>query len=141
MDMLHKNWELFSHGADIGIRGYGASLSEAFVGAGRALTSVVTDLKNVLPETAIQVSCTAPDLELLFTDWINAIIYQMDTRVMLFSEFEVEIQDLQLIATISGEKIDREKHTPAVDIKGATFTELKVEKHDGLWVAQCVVDV
>jgi SHS2 domain-containing protein len=28
-----------------------------------------------------------------------------------------------------------------IEVKGATFTEAVVEKKDGLWVAQCVVDV
>jgi SHS2 domain-containing protein len=31
---------------------------------------------------------------------------------------------------------------PAVEVKGATLTELKVSRNaDGLWTAQCVVDV
>ncbi len=60
---------------------------------------------------------------------------------MLFSQFHVEINDLQLTATIQGESINREKHRPVVDIKGATFTELTVQQQNGLWFAQCVLDV
>ena len=40
-----------------------------------------------------------------------------------------------------GEPIDVEKHQPAVEIKGATYTELAVYEQDGQFVAQCVVDV
>ncbi len=41
-----------------------------------------------------------------------------------------------------GEAVDRQKHQPAVEIKGATFTELHVcQQADGLWLAQCIVDV
>jgi SHS2 domain-containing protein len=38
--------------------------------------------------------------------------------------------------------VDVARHQPAVEVKGATFTELKVRRTDqGEWLAQCVVDV
>ncbi|MEO8326472.1 MAG: archease, partial [Nitrospirota bacterium] len=38
--------------------------------------------------------------------------------------------------------VNRIKHEPAVEIKGATYTELSVRRIEGNgWVAQCVVDV
>jgi len=42
-------WEHFDHGADIGVRGYGANPAEAFVQAALALTAVVTDPATVNP--------------------------------------------------------------------------------------------
>jgi len=54
----------------------------------------------------------------------------------------VEIQDHRLRARLFGEATDPGKHQPAVEIKGATFTELRVHQVDnGEWVAQCVIDV
>lgn len=41
-----------------------------------------------------------------------------------------------------GEALDRSRHPPAVKIKGATYTELRVwQETDGTWHARCVVDV
>ena len=41
-----------------------------------------------------------------------------------------------------GRWIDRDRHQPAVEIKGATLTELKVvQDNQDRWIAQCVVDV
>jgi SHS2 domain-containing protein len=75
-------------------------------------------------------------------NWLNALIYEMAVRHMLFSRFEVKIDGLRLTATAWGERLDIREHEPAVEIKGATLTELKVaQKANGLWVAQCVVDV
>ena len=45
------------------------------------------------------------------------------------------------IPEYQGEPIDLERHHPAVEIKGATYTELAVLRKDGHWTAQCVVDV
>ncbi len=134
-------WEHFSHGADIGIRGYGPTLTDAFAMGAMALTAVVVNPSKVNPNIELNISCSAPDNELLFVDWLNAIIYEMDTRKMLFTEFHVQIKDFQLQATIKGELIDRKRHQPVVDVKGATYTELKVAEEKKYWIAQCVVDV
>jgi SHS2 domain-containing protein len=37
--------------------------------------------------------------------------------------------------------VDIARHQPAVEIKGATYTSLRVAQEDGAWVAQTVVDV
>lgn len=134
-------WQHFHHVADIGIRGYGESVAEAFTQAALALTAVITEPKSVANEACIKLALDATDLEYLFVDWLNALVYEMATRNMLFSQFEVEVQGNHLSATVCGEQVNREKHQPAVEIKGATLTELKVEQTDGYWMAQCVVDV
>ncbi len=42
--MTKPRWEHLEHGADIGVRGYGSNLAEAFIQAALSLSSVVTDL-------------------------------------------------------------------------------------------------
>ena len=139
---MTARWEHLDHGADIGVRGYGDSLEDAFVQAALAMSSVVTDLDKIGPGESIAVECCAPELDLLLLDWLNEIVYQMATRNMLFGAFDLRIDDQHLFAQLHGEVVDREKHRPAVEIKGATFTELKVYRaENGEWVAQCVIDV
>jgi tRNA nucleotidyltransferase (CCA-adding enzyme) len=88
------------------------------------------------------VRCEAPDDELLLVDWLNALVYEMATRKMLFSRFEVRLLGHRLEATIWGEPVDLARHSPAVEVKGATYTSLAViQDRQGLWTAQCVVDV
>jgi SHS2 domain-containing protein len=136
------DWEHFPHEADIGVRGRGASPSVAFEQAALALTAIVTEPDRVHNEDSIEISCEAPSLEVLLVDWLNALIYEMVTRSMLFGRFYVEIEGLGLSARAEGERVDRQRHEPVVEPKGATFTELRVGRDDeGQWVAQCVVDV
>jgi SHS2 domain-containing protein len=134
-------WEHFAHDADIGIRGWGRAPAEAFEQAAHALTAVVTHA-NVVPRSEVSVSCSAPDLELLFVEWLNAIIYEMGVRRMLFGQFAVQIEEGRLKGTLWGEQVDVARHAPAAEPKGATYTALKVAQGaDGLWSAACVVDV
>ena len=137
-----KRWEHFPHEADIGVRGIGSTKDAAFEGAGLAVTAVITDPASVSPMQAVPIVCEAPDDDLLLVDWLNALVYEMATRNMLFSRFEVRLNNHSLHATAWGEPIEVAKHQPAVEVKGATYTELTVKQDEqGRWVAQCVVDV
>ena len=140
--MPATRWEHFAHGADIGIRGIGQTKEAAFEQIALALTSVMTDLELVRPEHSVSIDCEAPNDELLLVDWLNALVYEMATRRMLFSAFTVRIEASHLHATIWGEPVDRARHEPAVEVKGATYTALRVERlEDTHWLVQCVVDV
>ncbi len=135
-------WEHFAHGSDIGIRGRGATLDEAFAGAARALTAVVTDVDAVVPALSLPIHCEAPDDELLLVAWLDAVIYEMATRHMLFARFEPHVRDHHVVATAWGERVDVARHAPAVEPKGATLTALRVAREpDGSWLAQTVIDV
>jgi SHS2 domain-containing protein len=69
------------------------------------------------------------------------VIYEMATRKILFSRFEVRIDGTRLSAQAWGERADVARHQPAAEIKGATYTALRVAHDNGSWVAQTVVDV
>ena len=140
--MCETRWEHFAHEADIGVRGFGGSKAEAFEQAALAMTAVTTDLEKLQPNEVIDINCEASDDELLFVDWLNALVYEMSTRNMLFSRFEVHVEGQKLRGKAWGEKVDVRRHQPAVEVKGATYTALKVSRdRAGVWSAQCVVDV
>jgi SHS2 domain-containing protein len=135
-------WEHFSHPADVGIRGVADTLEGAFADAAYALVAVMCDPKTVVQVEPIDILCESLDVELLFCDWLNTLIYEMDSRKMLLSRFNVSIDGTQLWAKAWGEKIDPLRHAVGVEVKAATYMELKVCKTDaGQWMAQCVVDV
>lgn len=137
-----EHWEHFPHGADIGVRGRAPTLEGAFQQAALALTAVVVEPESLDPSDVVEISCEAPDAELLLVDWLNALIYEMATRQMLFGRFEVHIQGPRLRAKVWGQPIDLDGQELAVEPKGATYTALSVRQvADGTWVAECVVDV
>lgn len=135
-------WEHFHHVADIGVRGTGQTLAEAFEQAALAMSAVIVDPAVIRETRAVEIVVSAPDRELLLLEWLDALVYEVATRKMLFGRFQVNITDYTLRATAWGEPIDIARHQPSVEVKGATFTELRVWREEqGLWHAQCVVDV
>jgi tRNA nucleotidyltransferase (CCA-adding enzyme) len=134
-------WEHFPHDADVGVRGFGVTAQQAFEQAALALTAVITHTE-VRPTARVEVTCEAPELDLLFVEWLNAIIYEMAVRRMLFGRFAVTIEGSRLAGILWGEPVDVERHAPACEPKGATYTALKVARDAaGIWSAACVVDV
>jgi tRNA nucleotidyltransferase (CCA-adding enzyme) len=140
--MSTMRWEHFPHEADMGIRGIGNTRDEAFEQAALAMTAVITDPARVSATEMVEIARQAPDDELLLVDWLNALVYEMATRKLLFSRFEVRVKDHVLNARAWGEPMNAAKHHMAVEVKGATYTALRVaQESNGEWVAQCVVDV
>lgn len=125
----------------MGVRGFGETRAQAFEQAALALTAVITDPSGVSARERVTIHSEAPDDELLFADWLNQVIYEMATRKLLFGRYEVRLVGTRLEATAWGEPADLARHDPAVEIKGATYTALRVAQENGEWVAQTVVDV
>lgn len=125
----------------MGVRGFGSTEAQAFEQAALAMTAVVTDLAEVEARDVVSIECEAPDRELLFAEWLNSVIYEMSTRKMLFSRFDVQLDSQRLRGRLWGELVDPERHHPAVEIKGATYTSLRVAREGDEWMAQTVVDV
>ncbi len=139
---IADHWEHFPHVADVGVRGVGKSREAAFEQAAYALVAAIAEIDRIAPKTSVHVSCSAANDEALLVEWLNAVVYEIATRGMLFARFKVRIDGDSLEADMLGEPIDPERHEIAAEAKGATYTELSVRRlDDGRWLAQCVVDV
>ena len=140
--MPARDWEHFEHDADIGLRASAASREGLLEAMAEALTALITDPIGVRSEESVPIHCEAPDDALLLVDWLNALVYEMATRGMLFGDWEVTLHGRVLDAVARGERVDRLRHEPVVEVKGATYTALSVSRDSaGTWHAQCVVDV
>jgi tRNA nucleotidyltransferase (CCA-adding enzyme) len=140
--MKTEYWEHYSHPADMGIRGFGKTVGQAFEQAALALIAIMTDPKDIAAKDKIEIECEETDNEMLFFEWLNALLFEIGSKNMLFSKFEMKLDDNKIKAKVWGEKINPQKHNPVVEVKAATYTDLKVKQSEnGLWIAQCIVDV
>jgi len=139
---IEPHAELFPHGADVGVRGIGPTRASAFEQAAHALMLAISDSAGIASQHLVEVTCEAPNDAFLLLDWLNSLIYEMAVQRLIFGRFAVSIDGHRLHGRAWGEPIDRVRHRPTVEPKGATLTALKVEaQEDGAWVAQCIVDV
>lgn len=134
-------WEHFAHEADMGVRGIGPTKAQAFEQAAVAMTAIVADPTTIIAAQCVRIECEASDDELLLAEWLNSLVYEMSARGMLFGRFSVRLGAGSLHAEAWGEPVDPKRHHPAVEVKGATYTSLRVARENGAWIAQTVVDV
>lgn len=141
-----SRWEHFHHEADVGVRGIAPDVAGAFAQAALALVAVVCPPERVRPRQVVELRVEPPqgekpDLELLLYEFLNEVVFQMSARRMLFGRFEVQVQGGALRGRAWGEPVDPGRHQPAVEVKGATMTALRVAQRGDAWLAQAVVDV
>ncbi|MCX8194140.1 MAG: archease [Candidatus Pacearchaeota archaeon] len=142
-------YEHFEHEADVGIRGKGKTIEKAFEEAAKAMFDVEVDVDKVKALKKINIECQASNIEELFVEWLNALLSQASIHGMVFSKFKAKIikdrknKILKVEGQAIGEKFDAKKHNAKDEVKGATYSQLKVyqDKKTKKWMAQCVVDV
>ena len=137
-----NTWEHFAHPADMGIRGLGVTRQEAYAQAALAMTALTVDLDRIEAQHCVTVTCNETDPELLLVAWLNAVLFEMATRRMVFARFDIHLDPAGLKAALWGETLDPSRHQPSTEVKAATYAALRVEQQlTGQWVAQCIVDL
>ena len=125
----------------VGAGRMGGNMARRLGAGGHAVIVFDRNPEAVRPLERVPLACQAPDDELLFVDFLNALVYEMATRRMLFSRFRVSLDGCRLSGDAWGEPVDPGRHHPAVEVKGATYTTLRVAREGDAWRAQTVIDV
>ena len=132
-----RKFELLDHTADAKFRAYGKTREEAFANVVPALAAIATD-KTVEEHQSYDVTVHADDLQGLLFDFIDSIIYLIDTEHFLPVRAEkIVIQEgYSLTATLVGDDVRKY----GCNLKAPTYSEMIVEQ-DGDWMIQAVVDI
>ena len=135
-------FEFVDHTGDLGVRVFVQTLPELFQQAAEALIFIITDPETIqIKETRTILLEAKTDEELLIT-WLNELVYLFDTEGVLFKIFEVlSIHDHHLEALAQGEIYMEDRHPIKTAVKAATYHQLKIEHHRGVWTAQVIFDL
>jgi len=135
-------YEFFEHTADLGLRIRADDLDELFAEAARALfSSIVTNLDDVRPSESRTLEIEADRQDDLLHDWLAELLYVFCADHVLLSQFEVNVAETRLTATVRGEPIDTARHELDAEIKAITYHGLKLARDDDGWLAEVIVDI
>jgi SHS2 domain-containing protein len=135
-------YEIFDHTADLGLRVRAPDPAHLCEDAARGLTAIIAgDVEQIRPvvDRTFQVPGREPSFVLL--DWLNELLYEFETRRMLFSSFKVTLDEVGLRAVARGESYDPARHRLAHEVKGITYHGLSVQEQNGRWEATVIVDI
>ena len=124
-----KKYEIVEHTADVGIKAFGKTLSEAFENAAKGMFDIITNNSEIESTGQYDIELEAPDLEQLLIDWLSELLFLNTSQNLVFSFFKVEIDEKKkrLVAHIFGEKYNISKHKMGVEVKAATYHMLEVK--------------
>ncbi len=148
---------------DTGIRVFGSTIGELFINAAAGLYSLITDLSLIQEKKEAGISAEASSQEGLLVSWLNELIFQFDTygfigkKVVAFemmpkldtiSSGTIEDavdppfdRNFRVMAVLSGENFDPNRHEGKLLIKAATYHKLRIEKKDTQWQADIIFDI
>ncbi|MBV9267530.1 MAG: archease [Acidobacteriaceae bacterium] len=137
-----SHFELLDHPADIGFRATAGSLEALFATSAVALVSLILDPTNIIDSQQIELRASGRDLASLLVNWLNEVLYWVDSRRLALHNFHVGFpDDHEIRATAAGEPRSSGRHGSGVVVKGVTYHQLRIANEDSKWTAEVYVDV
>ncbi|MGB9125332.1 MAG: archease [Nitrosotalea sp.] len=126
-------YRYLDHMTDAFIEVIGNTIDEAFANAGISVVDTIVDINSVENKEDRKIEVSADDLKGLLYSWLEEIIILTITDGFAGKMFNVNItknEKYHLLAKISGEEINFEKHHFKMEIKAPTYhlMEIKDEK-------------
>src|SRR5438093_714840 len=132
--------------ADIAFEATGRDLPELFTAAAEATMNVMIDnLDAIEPRETRQIALSGDKIDMLLFDFLQELIYFKDAKRLLLRPRETQIDQKGeayfLKATLAGEQLDASRHQQRADVKAVTLHGFSVEKEEGGWKANVLLDI
>ena len=139
---MKKPYEIIDHTADIAIKAYGKSLSEAFENAAKAMFDIITDESKIESVGQYDLKLEAEDLEQLLVDWLSELLFLNTSQNLVFGFFKVELDEKEkhLVGHVFGDKYSISKYKAGAEIKAVTYHMLEVKNKKPYYV-QVLFDI
>ncbi|MFI5323438.1 MAG: archease [Thermodesulfobacteriota bacterium] len=136
------NYEVLEHTADVRIRVYGETLVDLLRNSALAMMSLMAGTEAVEPLAEVEFEIEGETMEEILVKMLGEILYAHEVREMVFSDVALDlIGGKKLKGRLMGEKFDPEKHELELDIKAATYHNLKIQKVNDRFMAEIVFDI
>jgi SHS2 domain-containing protein len=137
-----KGFQILDISGDVGLKAFGESINEVFMNAAIGMYNLITNLDGIAENKTIDVSVESLSMEGLFVSWLNELIFHFDAYGFVGKKIDIKhFSDNKIIATITGEEFDPERHDRKLLIKAATYHKLRIEKGDETWEAEVIFDI
>ena len=133
-------YRYLDHTADAMFESYGKNIEEAFVNSALAMFNILTDITKVKAVKTFEIKVKADSYEKLLFDFLDELLFYLDTEHMLFSQFDVKITNkYELFCSASGDLASN--YDTHGDIKAPTYNEMSIKENSDGVVIKAVVDI
>lgn len=133
-------FEEIPHQADVRVRVWATTCNDLFAEAARAMFSIMY-VSCDEGEIERNISVTSGDIQSLMIDFLSELLFVSEVDRVVFSSFEVSITGTNLTATARGEPFNPEKHLGGMEIKGVSYSGLKIANDGEKFCSEILFDV
>ena len=128
--------------ADVGVKAWGSTLSEAFAQAALGVFALIVDPESAEPHESREVRAQGETREALLVNWLNECLYVHDIEAFVANRIEFLVFEATRVhARLWGEELNLGRHRVGTVVKAATFHQVQVHEIDGRWEIRVVLDV
>ena len=106
---------------------------------------MIDNLDAIEPRETRQIALSGDKIDMLLFDFLQELIYFKDAKRLLLRPRETQIDQKGeayfLKATLAGEQLDASRHQQRADVKAVTLHGFSVEKEEGGWKANVLLDI
>ncbi len=131
------------HTADVGVELVAPDLGTALERTAAAMFDLMSDLDRVEERRRVAVAVRGRDGDLpnLLVRWLSELLFVHESEHLLLCTFAItRLEEGVIEATVGGEPFDRSRHDPKVEIKAATYHELRIEEVGSGWAVRVIFD-
>ncbi len=137
-----NGFQLLEHTADMGIEARAGSCRELMEAMARGLVALIFGESTVRATVSAEIEVRAEDRVELLVAWLNEIVYWCENNNLVPATFRIEAAgDDELLATISGEPFDPERHSLEHQVKSVTYHQACLEETADGWYGRVYVDL
>jgi SHS2 domain-containing protein len=140
---MNKRFEFIEHTADVRVKVYGESVKEIFENAAVALFTLLTNHKSKGNEKK-KIFLETQTMEDLLVNWLNELLSCFYTYNFLPAKYNIRIEDGKakvIRGVLEGEFFSPYTHKINMEVKAATYHNLKIEKNNRGFKAEIIFDV
>jgi SHS2 domain-containing protein len=136
-----KDYEIFDHTADIGIKVSGNSLCEIFEKAIFATADLLSGGIEVASRIKKTLTVKEDDISTAFVSVLEEIIYFFESQLFLPSECSIKIENNRYEIILKGSIVSVEEIKNGTEVKAVTYHKLGIKKTEGKYQATVIFDV
>ena len=138
----NSGFELRDHTADIALFVWGDSLESLFRAAAHGLYATVGQLSSFGESMRDTLRFEAADAESLLHDFLAELLFRMEIRGVLLSDFDfARLDDTQLVAAVSIFEIDQESSVFDREVKAITYHDLRIVERGNRYEVTLILDI
>lgn len=131
-------YKILEHIADLKIQAQGKSLEELFSNLAYGLSETIyPELAGEKIKKTRKIKVEGFDQESLLINFLNELIYLSDVKGEVYKDLKLKIKNNSLEATLLACPVKSKK----IEVKAATYYNLKIEKEDNLYKTVVTFDI